>query len=181
MQICTKYSRFNTHPNAFLDSKFVKESLAWSPASSVLRSSPGIRFRLQYNYYFFDFAPVPVRKYGPWRTWANHICQMSTWFTFPHIRTVQKNRVSKPRHAARLRQPSYDKFENIYGKKYFNCRPVFSEGVLCFELVVVENCLARYQKGTTWLRVLAHHMFQPLVWPKKKLFANRWFQLSKCW
>ena len=97
----------------------------------------------------FDFAPVEfattVREgHGPTTSVR---CLLGSHFLTYEL--YKKNRVSKPRHAARLRQPSYDKFENIYGKKYFNCRPVFSEGVLCFELVVVENFLSSYQKGTT--------------------------------
>ena len=65
------------------------------------------------------------------------------WFKFPRIQTVQKDRVSKPSHGGRLRQPSYGRLGSSCGKKRLNYHPIFSEGVLCFELVVVENAIKR--------------------------------------
>ena len=130
---------------------------------------------------FSDFAPVRVRSYGPWRTWANHIYSMCNLVKFPRIQTVQKDRVSKPSHAARLLQPSYDRLDSFDGKKPVNCRPISSDGPLlrtgCCRIFSCQR-----SKGHHFIMSLGQpHVPATFVANAKCWFANRYFQLLTSW
>ena len=106
---------------------------------------------------------------------------MSNFVKYPQIQTVPKKCVSKPNHAARLLQPSYDRLERIDGKKHFNRGSIFSQCVLCFELVVVDFFCQR-SKGHHLITCLSQpHVPATSVATENTWFANRHFQLWTTW